>query len=70
VQHNYTGAPGCINDSLLTGLQFVEGFESFFFVSRWTMHQLVIPQFEYLAQSLNLKPKLGTYSCHAKHLSW
>ncbi|KAI8001063.1 Phospholipase A(1) LCAT3 [Camellia lanceoleosa] len=36
-----TGAPGCINDSLLTGLQFVEGFESFFFVKRWTMHQLV-----------------------------
>ncbi|KAB1203435.1 Phospholipase A(1) LCAT3 [Morella rubra] len=35
------GAPGCINDSLLTGLQFVEGFESFFFVSRWTMHQLL-----------------------------
>lgn len=36
-----TGAPGCINDSLLTGVQFVEGLESFFFVSRWTMHQLV-----------------------------
>ncbi|KAH7843996.1 hypothetical protein Vadar_023256 [Vaccinium darrowii] len=34
-------APGCINDSLLTGLQFVEGFESYFFVSRWTMHQLL-----------------------------
>ncbi|KAG5549525.1 hypothetical protein RHGRI_014752 [Rhododendron griersonianum] len=27
-----SGAPGCINDSLLTGLQFVEGFESFFFL--------------------------------------
>ncbi|XP_037495058.1 phospholipase A(1) LCAT3 [Jatropha curcas] len=38
----FQGAPGCINDSLLTGLQFVEGFESYFFVSRWTMHQLVI----------------------------
>ncbi|KAG6703428.1 hypothetical protein I3843_07G081600 [Carya illinoinensis] len=37
----FQGAPGCINDSLLTGLQFVEGFESFFFVSRWTMHQLL-----------------------------
>ncbi|XP_028070757.1 calreticulin-like isoform X2 [Camellia sinensis] len=36
------GAPGCINDSLLTGLQFVEGFERFFFVKRWTMHQLKI----------------------------
>ncbi|XP_047961622.1 phospholipase A(1) LCAT3 isoform X1 [Salvia hispanica] len=38
----FQGAPGCINDSLLTGLQFVEGFESFFFVSRWSMHQLLI----------------------------
>ncbi|URE13754.1 PGAP1-like protein [Musa troglodytarum] len=38
----FQGAPGCIYDSLLTGLQFVYGFESFFFVSRWTMHQLLI----------------------------
>lgn len=37
----WTGAPGCINDSLLTGLEFVEGLESYFFVSRWTFHQLV-----------------------------
>ncbi|CAK9155466.1 unnamed protein product [Ilex paraguariensis] len=38
----FQGSPGCINDSLLTGLQFVEGFESYFFVSRWTMHQLLV----------------------------
>ncbi|CAN6476229.1 unnamed protein product [Victoria cruziana] len=38
----FQGAPGCINDSLLTGLQFVYGFESFLFVSRWAMHQLLI----------------------------
>ncbi|KAL9429626.1 hypothetical protein AB3S75_031441 [Citrus x aurantiifolia] len=38
----FQGAPGCINDSLLTGLQFVEGIASFFFVSRWTMHQLLV----------------------------
>nr|CAD1838985.1 unnamed protein product [Ananas comosus var. bracteatus] len=38
----FQGAPGCINDSLLTGLQFVYGFESFFFVSRWNMHQLLV----------------------------
>ncbi|XP_031402382.1 phospholipase A(1) LCAT3 isoform X2 [Punica granatum] len=38
----FQGAPGCINDSLLTGLQFVEGFESYFFVSRWSMHQLLV----------------------------
>ncbi|XP_024990820.1 phospholipase A(1) LCAT3 isoform X2 [Cynara cardunculus var. scolymus] len=37
----FQGAPGCINDSLLTGLQFVEGLESYFFVSRWSMHQLL-----------------------------
>jgi pimeloyl-ACP methyl ester carboxylesterase len=38
----FQGAPGCINDSILTGVQFVEGLESFFFVSRWTMHQLLV----------------------------
>ncbi|XP_074581495.1 phospholipase A(1) LCAT3 [Curcuma longa] len=38
----FQGAPGCIYDSLITGLQFVYGFESFFFVSRWTMHQLLV----------------------------
>lgn len=38
----FQGAPGCINDSLLTGLQFVDGFASFFFVHRWTMHQLLL----------------------------
>ncbi|KNA18716.1 hypothetical protein SOVF_068220 [Spinacia oleracea] len=38
----FQGAPGCINDAILTGLQFIEGFESYFFVGRWTMHQLVI----------------------------
>ncbi|KAI6684343.1 hypothetical protein NL676_030256 [Syzygium grande] len=57
----FQGAPGCVNDSLLTGLQFVEGFESYFFVSRWTMHQLLIecpsiyemmanPEFEWAKQ--------------------
>ncbi|MCD7456595.1 Phospholipase A(1) lcat3 [Datura stramonium] len=38
----FQGAPGCINDTLLTGVQFVDGFESNFFVSRWTMHQLLV----------------------------
>ncbi|PKA49924.1 Phospholipase A(1) LCAT3 [Apostasia shenzhenica] len=38
----FQGAPGYINDSLLTGLQFVYGIKNFFFVSRWTMHQLLI----------------------------
>ncbi|KAK7243203.1 hypothetical protein RIF29_37993 [Crotalaria pallida] len=38
----FQGAPGCVNDALLTGLQFVYGFESYFFVSRWSMHQLLV----------------------------
>ncbi|KAI3894874.1 hypothetical protein MKX03_033618 [Papaver bracteatum] len=37
----FQGAP-CINDILLTGLQFLEGFENCFFISRWTMHQLLV----------------------------
>lgn len=40
--YSETGAPGCVNDAILTGMQFVEGFESFFFVSRWSMHQMVM----------------------------
>ncbi|XP_056160039.1 phospholipase A(1) LCAT3 isoform X2 [Syzygium oleosum] len=65
------GAPGCVNDSLLTGLQFVEGFESYFFVSRWTMHQLLIecpsiyemmanPEFEWANQ-----PKIEVWQKHS-----
>ncbi|WJX77369.1 Phospholipase A(1) lcat3 [Trifolium repens] len=38
----FQGAPGCINDTLLTGLEFVEGLKSFFFVSRWSFHQLLV----------------------------
>lgn len=30
------------------------------------MHQLVIPLFEYLAQVVDLNPKLETYLCHAQ----
>ncbi|KAG0448286.1 hypothetical protein HPP92_027937 [Vanilla planifolia] len=50
----FQGAPGCINDSLLTGMQFVEGFKSFFFVSRWTMHQLLTYHGESFALPFNL----------------
>ncbi|KAL4591791.1 hypothetical protein LXL04_004762 [Taraxacum kok-saghyz] len=35
-------AAGYIYDSLATGLQFVEGLESYFFVSRWSMHKLLV----------------------------
>lgn len=38
----FQGAPGCINDTLLTGYQFVYGLESYLTASRWTMHQLLI----------------------------
>ncbi|XP_074292376.1 phospholipase A(1) LCAT3-like [Silene latifolia] len=38
----FQGAPGCVNDALLTGMQFIKGFKNYFFVGRWTVHQLVI----------------------------
>ncbi|XP_057870840.2 phospholipase A(1) LCAT3 [Cryptomeria japonica] len=38
----FQGCPGFINDCLLTGMQFVYGLESFLFISRWTMHQLLV----------------------------
>lgn len=67
----FQGAPGCVNDSLLTGLQFIEGFESYFFVSRWTMHQLLIecpsiyemmanPEFEWAKQ-----PEIEVWQKHS-----
>ena len=36
-----TGAPGYINSGLLNGMSFVEGWQSNFFISKWTMQQLV-----------------------------
>lgn len=49
----WTGAPGCVNDALLTGLEFVDGFQSYFFVKRWTMHQLV-NSFSQLSTSVSI----------------
>ncbi|KAM3389091.1 hypothetical protein ACQJBY_011323 [Aegilops geniculata] len=37
-----TGAPGYINSGLLNGMSFVEGWQSKFFISKWTMQQLLI----------------------------
>ncbi|XP_024626360.1 phospholipase A(1) LCAT3 isoform X2 [Medicago truncatula] len=68
----FQGAPGCINDALLTGLEFVEGFESFFFVSRWTFHQLLVecPSiYEMLANpdyKWKKKPEIQVWRKHEK----
>jgi hypothetical protein len=39
--YSMTGAPGYINSGLLNGMSFVEGWQSNFFISKWTMQQLV-----------------------------
>lgn len=36
-----SGAPGYITSTLLNGMSFVNGWEQNFFVSKWSMHQLV-----------------------------
>lgn len=36
-----TGAPGYIASTFLNGMSFVEGWEQNFFISKWSMHQLV-----------------------------
>ncbi|MCD7456725.1 hypothetical protein HAX54_032915 [Datura stramonium] len=36
------GAPGYITSSLLNGTSFVHGWEEKFFISKWSMHQLLI----------------------------
>jgi hypothetical protein len=38
----FQGAPGYINTSLLNGMSFVEGWESNFFISKWSMQQLLL----------------------------
>ncbi|PKA52245.1 Lecithin-cholesterol acyltransferase-like 4 [Apostasia shenzhenica] len=38
----FQGAPGYITTSLVSGVSFVEGWEENFFISKWSMHQLLI----------------------------
>ncbi|ERN14907.1 hypothetical protein AMTRI_Chr02g213400 [Amborella trichopoda] len=38
----FQGAPGYITDTLLNGISFVEGWEQSLFISKWSMHQLLI----------------------------
>lgn len=39
--NSWAGAPGYITTSLLNGCSFVEGWEQNFFISKWSMQQLV-----------------------------
>ncbi|XP_050233778.1 lecithin-cholesterol acyltransferase-like 4 [Mercurialis annua] len=38
----FRGAPGYVTSTFLNGMSFVEGWEQNFFVSKWSMHQLLI----------------------------
>lgn len=38
----FQGAPGYITSTLLNGCSFVDGWEQNFFISKWSMHQLLI----------------------------
>ncbi|KAJ8627692.1 hypothetical protein MRB53_020999 [Persea americana] len=38
----FQGAPGYITSSLLNGMSFVEGWEQNFFISKWSMQQLLV----------------------------
>lgn len=38
----FQGAPGYVTSTLLNGMSFVDGWEAYFFVSKWSFHQLVI----------------------------
>lgn len=40
-----TGAPGYVTSTFLNGMSFVDGWESNFFISKWSMHQLVCVHF-------------------------
>lgn len=38
----FQGAPGYVNSTFLNGMSFIDGWEQNFFVSKWSMHQLLI----------------------------
>lgn len=38
----FRGAPGYVTSTMLNGCSFVEGWEQNFFISKWSMHQLLI----------------------------
>ncbi|CAI5472950.1 unnamed protein product [Closterium sp. Yama58-4] len=38
----FRGAPGFIMDTLLTGVEFLKGWQKSLFISKWTMHQLMV----------------------------
>ncbi|KAJ4977504.1 hypothetical protein NE237_002610 [Protea cynaroides] len=38
----FRGAPGYVTSTLLNGMTFIEGWEQNFFISKWSMHQLLI----------------------------
>ncbi|KAL1359440.1 hypothetical protein HN51_004751 [Arachis hypogaea] len=38
----FQGAPGCTNSTFLNGMSFVEGWEQRLYISKWSMHQLLM----------------------------
>ncbi|KAI6706248.1 hypothetical protein NL676_009210 [Syzygium grande] len=38
----FQGAPGYVTSTFLNGMSFVDGWEQNFFISKWSMHQLLI----------------------------
>ncbi|KAF7801362.1 lecithin-cholesterol acyltransferase-like 4 [Senna tora] len=38
----FQGAPGYVNSTFLNGMSFVNGWEQNFFISKWSMHQMLI----------------------------
>ncbi|KAM1909420.1 hypothetical protein ACFX13_038176 [Malus domestica] len=41
VVNEESGAPGYVTSTFLNGMSFVDGWEHNFFISKWSMHQLV-----------------------------
>ncbi|CAK9203673.1 unnamed protein product [Sphagnum jensenii] len=68
----FEGAPGFIMDSLLTGIEFVKGWQRELFVAKWSMHQLLIecPSiYELMAQphfNWSVPPELRIWRKHSE----
>ncbi|KAG4917514.1 hypothetical protein JHK85_055795 [Glycine max] len=57
----FQGAPGTINSTFLNGMSFVEGWEQNFYISKWSMHQLLI-------ECPSIYELMGCPNSHWKHI--
>ncbi|PWA90385.1 DNAse I-like superfamily protein [Artemisia annua] len=61
----FQGAPGYVTSTLMNGMSFVSSWEAYFFVSKWSMHQLLIECPSIFTQALSVNE---LWKCRLAHL--